>query len=607
MTLEFELPLVSTVFLTILSIVFFSKRKIALKENSIYGVIVIFSLIVSILDTILHFNGAMNNYETIIAKYYNFANIMNKFITISFIIIFTCLLLYILFITYEKLRIKFKKIMKAFMIFDILCFIIILFTNIKVYKIGEVTNVAGSTITFTYAVIAVLLIVTLIISFINIRRLDKRYIPIFSLIFLLISFYVLTIAFPGIIIYDLILALMCYIMYFTIENPDLKMVNELLRNRELIEDQMEDKSDFLFEMSQGIKMPAKNILELTKTYDKLEEDIDKKDVITNIQANANELIFRTNNILDVSSMDASKIKIVDDDYNPYALFNEIKSFVNNKLIDKKIELNFKVNNNVPNRLCGDSIRLKQILMSVLINSIENTNSGYINVNIDSITRYDVARLIIKVEDSGFGMDINKVNKILDSSRNLSIEEIEKLDKLDVDMPAAIKIIKLLGGNINIRSNIGKGTIINIVIDQRYKLDEVTSIKKDIEKYSSDVYGRKRVLVVNDDKEELFKIKTILSKYNYDVNSTMIGKECIDKIKSGELYNLVIIDDDLRNNSALEILKEIKKDKKFNSNVIVTLEKEKEHFKNNYIEEGFNDYILKENMSEDLEKIISKYL
>ena len=152
-----------------------------------------------------------------------------------------------------------------------------------------------------------------------------------------------------------------------------------------------------------------------------------------------------------------------------------------------------------------------------------------------------------------------------------------------------------------------GTSVDVVIDQLYKFDDLSDIEKALEKYSSDVYGRKRVLVVNDDKEELFKIKTILSKYNYDVNSTMIGKECIDKIKSGELYNLVIIDDDLRNNSALEILKEIKKDKKFNSNVIVTLEKEKEHFKNNYIEEGFNDYILKENMSEDLEKIISKYL
>ena len=587
----------------IITIIFLVRKNIGNFETKIFKKMLLCNVIESLITTMIVIIALTINSNKIFV-------ILNRLDVI--VITFWCSLMF--FYVYNVAASKKKNINIVKYFITTLNIIIIFFAfilDVNIISTKEVLDSNGPLTQFgLYSSVfyIILMIMTLVITKIRkIKIKNNKYIPLYFLIFMLIIIAILRTIVPHINFISIMLTIVDLIMVFTIENPDLKMVNELLRNRELIEDQMEDKSDFLFEMSQGIKMPAKNILELTKTYDKLEKDIDKKDVITNIQANANELIFRTNNILDVSSMDASKIKIVDDDYNPYALFNEIKSFVNNKLIDKKIELNFKVNNNVPNRLCGDSIRLKQILMSVLINSIENTNSGYINVNIDSITRYDVARLIIKVEDSGFGMDINKVNKILDSSRNLSIEEIEKLDKLDVDMPAAIKIIKLLGGNINIRSNIGKGTIINIVIDQRYKLDEVTSIKKDIEKYSSDVYGRKRVLVVNDDKEELFKIKTILSKYNYDVNSTMIGKECIDKIKSGELYNLVIIDDDLRNNSALEILKEIKKDKKFNSNVIVTLEKEKEHFKNNYIEEGFNDYILKENMSEDLEKIISKYL
>ena len=587
----------------IITIIFLVRKNIGNFETKIFKKMLLCNVIESLITTMIVIIALTINSNKIFV-------ILNRLDVI--VITFWCSLMF--FYLYNVAASKKKNINIVKYFITTLNIIIIFFAfilDVNIISTKEVLDSNGPLTQFgLYSSVfyIILMIMTLVITKIRkIKIKNNKYIPLYFLIFMLIIIAILRTIVPHINFISIMLTIVDLIMVFTIENPDLKMVNELLRNRELIEDQMEDKSDFLFEMSQGIKMPAKNILELTKTYDKLEEDIDKKDVITNIQANANELIFRTNNILDVSSMDASKIKIVDDDYNPYALFNEIKSFVNNKLIDKKIELNFKVNNNLPNRLCGDSIRLKQILMSVLINSIENTNSGYINVNIDSITRYDVARLIIKVEDSGFGMDINKVNKILDSSRNLSIEEIEKIDKLDVDMPAAIKIIKLLGGNINIRSNIGKGTIINIVIDQRYKLDEVTSIKKDIEKYSSDVYGRKRVLVVNDDKEELFKIKTILSKYNYDVNSTMIGKECIDKIKSGELYNLVIIDDDLRNNSALEILKEIKKDKKFNSNVIVTLEKEKEHFKNNYIEEGFNDYILKENMSEDLEKIISKYL
>ena len=88
------------------------------------------------------------------------------------------------------------------------------------------------------------------------------------------------------------------------------MVNELLRNKELVEDQMEDKSSFLFEMSQGIKIPAKNIIGLTKAYEKLENDIDKKDAVRMIEINANELIFKTNNILETVNTVNSILKIL---------------------------------------------------------------------------------------------------------------------------------------------------------------------------------------------------------------------------------------------------------------------------------------------------------
>ena len=126
----------------------------------------------------------------------------------------------------------------------------------------------------------------------------------------------------------------------------------------------------------------------------------------------------------------------------------------------------------------------------------------------------------------------------------------------------------------------------------------TDIMKDIEKYSSDVFGRKRVLIVDDDKEELFKISDILSKCNVDINTTMSGKDCIYKIKAGEIYNLIIVDDELKSESGLGTLQELKKNKKFNSKVIIMLNKNKEHLKSHYIEDGFNVYQL----SDTLEKV-----
>ena len=106
---------------------------------------------------------------------------------------------------------------------------------------------------------------------------------------------------------------------------------------------------------------------------------------------------------------------------------------------------------------------------------------------------------------------------------------------------------------------------------------------------------------------LFKISDILSKYNVDINTTMSGEDCIYKIKSGEIYNLIIIDDELKNESALGTLEELKKNKEFNSKVIVMLEIGKKHLRNHYIEDGFTDVILKENLKDELKEKIESNL
>ena len=409
---------------------------------------------------------------------------------------------------------------------------------------------------------------------------------------------------PSLIIIPSVAVLVEFIMYFTIENPDLKMVNELLRNKELVEKQMEDKSRFLFEVTEDIKVPAKNILMLSDNFYNFYEK-DQKDAIKIIRSNANSVLFKINNVLDISSMDASKIKIFNNEYNVYTLFETIESIAKTLNKNENVTLKFDINSNIPDMLYGDDVRLKQILISVLTNSINNTKTGFINVSLSSIVRYDVARLIINIEDSGCGMSIDKVNKILDDNRELSNEEVAKLDKLDMDLVATIKSIKLLGGSFNIKSKENKGSTLTIIIDQKCDIKEKTDVMKDIEKYSSDVFGRKRVLVVDDDKEELFEISDTLSKYNVDINTTMSGKDCIYKIKSGEIYNLIIIDDELKNETALGTLEELKKNKKFNSKVIVMLGNGKKHLRNHYIEDGFTDVIIKENLTDELkEKIVS---
>lgn len=596
------LPIYSIFLLIILNFAFFTKKRVNSDETKSYSVLIILSSFNIIFNTIGislgYFDGvsdflyALNHFD--LPLYFWWTSVM---------------FLYLLFVYMNTTgrRQTYFKIKKIIIVINILITILTIFLPFEVVITETAGYAIGTCVSVVYLVSGIYLIMSFITAvLLVIKKQFKKIIPLLSLITLGIIAALIQKIVPSLIIIPSVAVLVEFIMYFTIENPDLKMVNELLRNKELVEKQMEDKSRFLFEVTEDIKGPAKNILMLSDTFYKLNEK-DQKDAIKIIRSNANGVLFKINNVLNISSMDASKIKIFNNEYNIYNLFEVVEGIAKNLNKNENVALKFDINSNIPTILYGDDIKLKQILISVLTNSINNTKTGFINVSLSAIVKYDVARLIINIEDTGCGMSIDKINTILDDNRELSKKEVVKLDKLDMDLVATIKSIKLLGGSFNIKSEENKGSTFTIVIDQKCDIKEKTDIMKDIEKYSSDVFGRKRVLIVDDDKEELFKISDILSKYNVDINTTMSGKECTYKIKSGEIYNLIIIDDELKNESALGTLEELKKNKEFNSKVIVMLGIGKKHLRNHYIEDGFTDVILKENLKDELKEKIESNL
>lgn len=596
------LPIATQLLAVLLLFIYFSKKRLNTKENKIYSKMLIINFVYALMAIITFLYAKTYGDDFVIS-------IMQKIYMSLMLLLIINILIYNISILNIKDSIR-KSLNMIIRFSSVLLVIVVFITPLHVINKGDILDgyglsydiVLGATVLYF-----ILIIISIIVIFIKNKSGFTKDIPFICLIVLYIAGLLIRDSYPSIMFENYLFTFMLFIMYFTIENPDLKVVNELLRNKELMEQGMDDKSRFLFETSEEIKTPTKNIIEITKKFDKLDDDIDKKDAVRLISVNANNILFRLNNILDISSMDANKIKIKEDYYNTTIFFNEIKGLTQNAIKDKNIILDFKVSDNVPSSLNGDDVKFKQVLMSVILDCIENTDDGYIRIYIDSIVRYDVARIIINIEDTGIGMSIEKINDILDDRTELTDSEAKKLDKLDVDLKATIKIIKLLGGSFNIKSEEKKGTTFTIVIDQRSKIEESSKIMKNIEKYSSDVYGRKRVLVVDDSKEELFVISDILGKYNIDINTTMSGKDCVDRIKGGEFYNLIIIDDELKNNSALSVLQKLKEIKKFKVPVVVMLEKDKEHFKKYYLDDSFSDIVLKENITDEIERVIAKFL
>jgi signal transduction histidine kinase/CheY-like chemotaxis protein len=601
MSLEFEIPLVSLIFILILNIVYFSKKRADLEENKPYKVILISSLIVATIDTVIHIICSANTFESIVNNYYTLLNYLNKILSALFSVIFSSLFFYTLLITYDKVRKNPKKISTILIIANIVFSVIMLFTNIELVDAKVATNVTGATTMLGYAMVAIMLTCSLLVALTNIKKLDKRYLPIFIVFLLLVILYFFSLLIPGMIIYDLILALMCYIMYFTIENPDMKMLDEVHKAKVISDNANEEKTLFLYNMTNEIRGITKDI---DRETDNILDETDNKKIdieeinnsARNIKGSTAKFTTMTNEILDISSIDSASVRIYNEKYNIKRLLKELVGIYKPKAQNKNLDFRVSIASDIPEYLYGDGINLKKVLTIILDNSIKYTNNGYIEFNINTIIKGDIARLIISVEDSGIGMKAEDINKIFTKK-----QEREDNHNLNNNLYNAKRLITLMNGTIVPSSSYGSGTTIKIILDQKYD-----TIDTDINKYDN-IYDKKKVLLIDDSPSSEKLFNKILSGTNIELTSVKLGKEGLEKIRSKEKYDLILLDEELEPQNGHIIMRKLLEIRNFNIKVILLTKDNKYDYDDSYLQEGFTDYIIKSSDKEEILNKMNKYL
>ena len=601
MSLEFEIPLVSLIFILILNIVYFSKKRADLEENKPYKVILISSLIVATIDTVIHIICSANTFESIVNNYYTLLNYLNKILSALFSVIFSSLFFYTLLITYDKVRKNPKKISTILIIANIVFSVIMLFTNIELVDAKVATNVTGATTMLGYAMVAIMLTCSLLVALTNIKKLDKRYLPIFIVFLLLVILYFFSLLIPGMIIYDLILALMCYIMYFTIENPDMKMLDEVHKAKVISDNANEEKTLFLYNMTNEIRGITKDI---DKETDNILDETDNKKIdieeinnsARNIKGSTAKFTTMTNEILDISSIDSASVRIYNEKYNIKRLLKELVGIYKPKAQNKNLDFRVSIASDIPEYLYGDGINLKKVLTIILDNSIKYTNNGYIEFNINTIIKGDIVRLIISVEDSGIGMKAEDINKIFTKK-----QEREDNHNLNNNLYNAKRLITLMNGTIVPSSSYGSGTTMKIILDQKYD-----TIDTDINKYDN-IYDKKKVLLIDDSPSSEKLFNKILSETNIELTSVKLGKEGLEKIRNKEKYDLILLDEELEPQNGHIIMRKLLEIRNFNIKVILLTKDNKYDYDDSYLQEGFTDYIIKSSAKEEILNKMNKYL
>ena len=552
----------------------------------------IIGLIIDIIGYITMHNLNLNSFLNIIIS------------KLNLIYYFTWLYLFVIYIIYIS-KITKNSIFSNISKIKYICYLInisfILILPLYINNEGDKIYSYGPSASYVYFISIIFAIIIIYCLFRNLKKITKKeFIPLILFVILGLIVMLVQMIFPTVLLLLYSESIITAIMFFTIENPDVKMLNELYKNKEIMESNYEDKYNFLFEITQESRNPLKSIENICSN---IEEEKDIKVIKENVKDLSNlakRLDFTINNVMNVSTLDAQKINIIDKKYNLKKVCEELTKRVS---LENKKDIEFKYN--IPHNdlyLYGDDMKIKQVLYSLIVNSLEKTNVGYVEFKVNVIEKYDYARVIFMVTDSGPGIEIDKINEILSATGALDKEEVELLNKKEVDVKLCQKVIKLMGGNLMIKSDLGKGSEFILTIDQRVYHDETKSI---LSNYENVVNNYQKALIVSQDKTLISKVKNILNKNSVSYSVLYYGLDAVDKIKSHKKYDFILISDEMKEVSGLSTLKEMQKVKGFSSPCIVMLNESKKGLAKHYIEDGFSDYIINEDI-DSLNKIIQKY-
>ncbi len=599
MTVGIYFSVCSLIYTSLLVVVFFTKPRFNSYENKVYRNLVITSLFGPLIGIPTYiFMGNMDTYPM-------FNIIFSKLYLIYLAMWLMFFTLYIFSISIKDFSTK--KMSYIFII--VTGILILLVTTLPLYyhNADGIIYSFGPASNFLYLISSILVVIIIYCLIKNIKYItEKKFFPIIA--FLIIGTVVMIIQKlnPGLLLLSFAESFITFLMYFTIENPDIKMIGELYKNRKLIESSNEGTSRFLFKLTQDIKKPT---LELKKISNEMTHVSDKemlKEYALYVNNYSNQLDYLVNNALNISSMNTQKIKVFNSKYNIYRLFKEI-SIYNESLIKGGITFKYNIDESIPTYLYGDSIRLKQIINSIINNSIKNTNAGFISFDISSIIKYDVCRLFISIEDSGDGMDIEKINNLMsldDEASDIDVNSL--LDKNDLNYKEIKRLAYVIGGAILIKSEENKGSNVVITLDQKIVPNEDVKMLERLENYEQLLRSGIKCLVIDEDEEELKRITKVLKEKDYNVDASLFEMDCIEKVSKKFKYDFIILDDEMPNYSAIDILKKLKENKDFKTPVIVMINDNKDKIKLQYLKDGFADYILKSKLESEIKRVTKRF-
>jgi len=597
---------ISFLYSIFLNILYFSKKHIKTYETKMFSIMMVSNLI-----------GIVLEFSCIFSLYYlgtqSFIVIMiNKLFLLyllTFAILFSIYAAYITLIDAreEDFSKKHKLIRKIAFAADVIMGLLVIILPINLYSKGWVMYSSGpsaNVVYFASALCTLICVLMMAFKFKNIKR--KKTIVLFAYILGCGAVALIQQFNPALTLATSMETFLIFLMCNTIENPDVKMIEQLNLAKDQADKANHAKTDFLSSMSHEIRTPLNAIVGFS-------ECVINADTITEAKENAKDIVNASqtlleivNGILDISKIEAGKLEIVNSPYNARLTFESLAKLITPKMNEKGLNFTYNIAPDLPETLYGDHANIKKVITNLLSNACKYTSKGNVHYEVSCFNVNGICKLIISVEDTGRGIKKEDINKLFKKFQRLDEDRNTTVEGTGLGLAITKQLVEMMGGKIIVHTVYGEGSKFTVTLSQRIEHIKVEEPKEEINN-TLDLTDKKILLV--DDNELNIKVATkLLERHNAtNITSFTSGIECLKSIQNNDKYDVILLDDMMPKMSGTETLKELKKIPNFNTAVVALTANAITGMKEKYLNEGFTSYLAKPIDKNELVKVLNEVL
>lgn len=419
-------------------------------------------------------------------------------------------------------------------------------------------------------------------------------------------------------------ALLCIGFYLTVESPDNVLIELLVDEKKKVEEAREEavlanqaKGRFLAQMSHEIRTPINAILGMDEIILRECKDANILEYADDINTAGQLLLSIVNEILDLSKIESGKMEIVETEYNLSKLIADLTAMISLKAQAKNLIFDIDVDNSLPVHLYGDDIRIRQILTNLLSNAIKYTREGRVELSVKGELKDNTLTLYCCVTDTGIGIKEEHLTNLFEEYKRIEDGSNHHIEGTGLGLNITMRLLNLMGSKLQVQSEYGKGSKFFFELKQLVT-DSVTIA--DYNKQQKQNQNPKqrtcaftapdaRLLVVDDNIMNRKVFAKLLEPTKMQIDQAESGFECIDKMKETR-YDIVFLDHMMPQMDGTETLRRLREMTGYPSECSVIIALTANAFvgaRQQYISEGFDDFLPKPIIYKDAEELILNFL